>query len=211
MSSQIFHKTQKTTICRYTNIGCKIEKCRKAHSADELEFSKCDCLYENCPFYHEQRDIYISKNEYFKRMKNSIKILDKSNKHFLCRYININCQRINCPYAHNIDELIIKKCIFDNCKSECVYLHNNETINKLQYYKRMIEFIKPFQPKTILCHSQKCNKNSCQYAHSYSEFKITDCIRGNNCKKHCCPFKHPFEDLDKNTYYNRMCHAMYPN
>ena len=211
MSSQnIKYQTHKTTICRYIDIGCKIEKCRKAHSLEELSFSNCDCSRENCPFFHSQRDKHISKKEYFERMKNSIKILDKSNKHLLCRYIIIGCQRENCPYAHDIHELVVKKCIFSNCRSNCVYVHENETINKIQYFNKIIDFIKPFKPKSILCRLKSCNSN-CRYAHSYNEFIVIDCIRGNNCKKHCCPFRHPFEQLDKLTYYNRMNCAMYPN
>ena len=205
------YETEYTSVCRYTDIGCKIEKCRKAHSADKLIISKCDCFkLLNCPFYHENRDKNITKEQYFIRMKNWVKTLKKSNKELLCRYINIGCRRNNCPYAHNIKELNIHKCIFTNCKSDCVFLHNNETIGKQEYFERMLKFILPIKPFSVLCEKKNCN-NKCMYAHTFEEFLVTSCIRGIKCKKHCCPFKHPGENLDKDTYYNRMSYAHYPN
>ena len=205
------YENEFTTICRYIDIGCKIEKCRKAHSIQQLKISECDCYRDNCPFYHNSRDCNITKEEYFQRMKDFTITLNKSNKNMLCRYVNIGCQRNDCPYAHNINELEIKKCIFSNCKSNCVFLHKNEIFNLQQYYKRMLEYIEPIKPKTVLCHLEKCNNYNCKYAHSYEELIISNCIRGIKCKKHCCPFKHPNENFDKNVYYKRMLHSMYPN
>ena len=200
-----------TSVCRYTDIGCKIEKCRKAHSIDELIMSNCDCVKLDCPFYHQKRDENITKEQYFIRMKSWVKTLKKSNKNLLCRYINIGCRRIDCPYAHNIEELNVHKCIFNNCKSKCIFLHENETINKQEYYKRMLNFIIPIKPYTVLCCYKNCNIKNCLYAHSYEQFVESDCIRSINCKKHCCPFKHSFENFDKNVYFNRMLVSVYPN
>lgn len=201
-----------TTICRYSEIGCKITKCTKAHSIDELILSNCDCFRSDCPFYHEKRDKNITKQQYFTRMKSWVKILKNSNKKLLCRYINIGCQRINCPYAHNIDELNMHKCIFKNCNSEtCIFLHEYEKINTEEYYNRMLNFISPIKPYTVLCHYDKCNNKNCLYAHSYEQFVVSNCIRQSKCKKHCCPFKHPNEYLNKKTYYERMGYSLYPN
>ena len=199
-----------TSICRYSDIGCKIEKCRKAHSVDELIVSNCNCFRSECPFYHKQRDEHITKEEYFLRMKSWVKTITKSNKKMLCRYINIGCQRSDCPYAHNIRELKVHKCIFNYCKSNCIFLHN-ETIDKQEYFERMLKFIEPISPKTVLCYYKKCHNDKCLYAHSFDEYKVSQCVRGNKCKKHCCPFKHPNENLDKKTYYQRMLRALHPN
>lgn len=205
----------KTSICRFYNIGCKIENCRKAHSVDELVLSECDCYRDNCFFYHKYRDQNITKQEYFDRMKTCTKLINKTNKNSLCRYINIGCQRNDCPYAHSINELNAHECIFSNCKSKCVYLHKNETIDKQEYFERMLKHIEPFIPKSVICfknlNSKNCNDLKCKYAHNYSELIITNCIRGKSCKKHCCPFKHPDEILSKNVYYNRMVTSKYPN
>jgi hypothetical protein len=205
------YNSDKTSVCRYYEIGCKIEKCRKAHSVNEIKISKCDCFRLECPFYHENRDQNISKQEYFDRMKLHVKIIKKSNKHMICRYIDIGCQRNDCPYAHNIKELQIHKCIFSNCKLNCIYLHNNEDITKQEYFNRMVKYIQPFESNNILCHKNICNDIKCKYAHNYKEFIVTDCIRGIKCKKHCCPFKHSFENFDKNVYFNRMLVSVYPN
>ena len=205
------YQTEYTSICRYIDIGCKIEKCRKAHSIEELNISNCDCFRTNCPFFHDIRDKNITKEQYFMRMKSWIKTLKKTNKDLLCRYINIGCRRINCPYAHNIDELNIHKCIFSNCKSTCIFLHSDETISKKEYFNRMLKYISPIKPYTVICNKNNCNYDNCMYAHTFEQFIVTSCIRGNECKKHCCPFKHPDENLDKNIYYKRMLYASYPN
>lgn len=205
------YETNYTSVCRYCDIGCKIEKCRKAHSIDELVISDCDCFRTDCPFFHKQRDEHISKEQYFLRLKSWVKTIKKSNKSMLCRYINIGCQRTECPYAHNIRELKIHKCIFNNCKLNCIFLHNDETIDKQEYFERMLNFIEPIKPKTVLCHNKHCKDNKCLYAHSFEEYKISDCIRGSKCKKHCCPFRHPKENIDKNTYYQRMLYSLHPN
>jgi len=205
------YESQYTSVCRYIDIGCKIEKCRKAHSVDELIISKCDCFkLDNCPFYHEFRDKNMNKEQYFLRMKSCLKTLNKSNKDLLCRYINIGCRRNNCPYAHNIEELNIHKCIFTDCKSNCVFLHNNEIMSKEEYFERMLKFIVPMKPYSVICHKNKCNKR-CLYAHTFQQFIVTPCIRDIKCKKHCCPFKHPDEDFDKEVYYKRMSYTHYPN
>ena len=200
-----------TSICRYSDIGCKIEKCRKAHSVDELIISYCNCFRSECPFYHKQRDEHITKEEYFNRMKSWVKTMKKLNKKMLCRYINIGCQRNDCPYAHNMRELKVHKCIFNSCKSTCIFLHNNETIDKQEYFERMLNFIEPIKPKTVLCHYKNCYDKKCLYAHSFDEYKVSQCIRTNKCKKHCCPFKHPNENLEDKIYYQRMLHALHPN
>ena len=200
-----------TSVCRYCEIGCKIIKCRKAHSVEELVISECDCFRNDCPFYHENRDKNITNEQYFIRMKSWVKTLKKSNKNLLCRYINIDCQRKDCPYAHNISELNIHKCIFNNCKSTCVFLHKYETIDKQEYYERILKFIEPIKPYTVLCDNKNCKNKNCLYAHSYEQFTVSECIRGIKCKKHCCPFKHSDENLNKNTYYERMRYALYPN
>jgi len=200
-----------TSICRYIDIGCKIDKCRKAHSIDELVMSECDCYRNECPFFHSNRDENITKEYYFTRMKKWNKTLNKSNKNMLCRYIEIGCQRNDCPYAHSIRELNIHKCIFKNCKSSCIFLHCNETIDKQQYFDRILKYILPIKPFTVVCHNDNCKDNECLFAHSFEEFIISDCIRGNKCKKHCCPFKHPNENYDKKTYYERMMYSMHPN
>ena len=205
------YESNYTSICRYSDIGCKIEFCRKAHNINELIISHCNCIRKDCPFFHKYRDDDITKEEYFERMKNWVKIIKKSNKTMLCRYINIGCQRINCPYAHNIDELNIHQCIFKNCKNNCVFLHTYENINKQEYFNRMLSFIEPIKPLTVLCYYKNCKNNKCLYSHSFEEFKISSCIRQDKCKKHCCPFKHPNEHLDKKTYYQRMLHALFPN
>lgn len=206
------YESNYTSICRYCDIGCKIEMCRKAHSIEQLVFSECDCFSSDCPFFHKQRDEYISKKQYFLRMKSWVKTMKKSNKNMLCRYIDIGCQRIECPYSHDIKELNIHKCIFNNCKSNCVFLHNYETIDKDEYFERMLKFIEPIKSKTVLCHNKQCNDNKCLYAHSFDEYKISYCIRGIKCKKHCCPFKHPNENnLDKKIYYERMLCSLHPN
>jgi hypothetical protein len=205
------YESNYTSVCRYCDIGCKIELCRKAHSVDQLVFSECDCFRSDCPFFHKERDEHISKEQYFLRMKSWVKTIKKSNKNMLCRYINIGCQRTDCPYAHNIRELNVHKCIFNNCKSNCIFLHNYETIDKQEYFERMLDFIEPIKPKTVLCHNKECNNNKCLYAHSIDEYKISECIRGIKCKKHCCPFKHPNENFDKKTYYERMLYSLHPN
>jgi hypothetical protein len=205
------YESNKTTVCRYYEIGCKIEKCKKAHNIKELTISNCDCFRDECPFYHQNRDKNITKQEYFDRIKSWVKTLKKSDKNLICRYINIGCQRADCPYAHNIRELNVHNCIFKDCKSYCVFLHNGETIDKQEYFDRMLDYIKPILPKTVLCYNSNCKYNKCLYAHSYNDLIITECIRGNKCKKHCCPFKHPQEFLNKNTYYNRMKIARFPN
>lgn len=204
------YETTNTSICRYIYTGCKIDNCRKAHSVKELVLSKCDCFRSNCIFYHEERDKNLTKEEYFERMKTFLKILKKSDKNLLCRYINIGCQRKDCPYAHNIDELNIHKCIFKNCKSSCVYLHE-EVVNKFDYFQKMLKYIEPLQPKTVLCHLKNCENINCNYAHSFKELILTYCVRGIKCKKHCCPFKHPHENLNKTVYYERMVKSLYPN
>lgn len=204
------YETKNTSICRYIDVGCKIDKCRKAHSIEELVISKCNCFRINCPFFHEDRDIQLTKSDYFERLKNFVQVLKKSDKNLLCRYINIGCQRNDCPYAHNIEQLNIHKCIFKNCKSNCVYLHD-ELINKQNYFQNMLKYIEPLKPKTVLCHFKNCKNINCNYAHSYNELIISDCVRGIKCKKHCCPFKHPNENLNKKIYYERMLKSLYPN
>ena len=206
------YESYKTSICRYYKLGCKIQNCRKAHSSNELVISKCDCYREEeCSFYHENRDKNITREQYFDRMKTFSKIIKKSDKNLLCRYINIGCQRKDCPYAHSIDELTVHKCIFKNCKKGCIFIHNNENINKKEYFERMLKHIQPFKPKNILCHIKNCDNYKCKYAHDYSDVNIPNCIRENLCKKHCCPFIHPSENLSKTVYYNRMLISKYPN
>ena len=209
------YQSFKTSICRYYEIGCKIENCRKAHSVDELQITECDCYKSNCYFYHKNRDEGISKQNYFNRMKNYIKIIEKEDKKLLCRYINIGCQREDCPYAHNIKELKIYKCMFINCinykQNKCVFLHENENFYINEYFERMLKFIQPFEKNNILCHKNNCKDKNCNYSHSYSELIVPNCIRGTNCKKHCCPFIHPQENLTKNVYYSRMLTSKFPN
>jgi hypothetical protein len=205
------YETDFTTICRYSDIGCKIERCRKAHSINELKISDCDCYRDNCTFYHKERDFNITTEEYYTRMKNSIITLNKTNKTKLCRYINIGCQRDDCPYAHSIRELKVKHCLFNNCTSNCVFLHINETIDKQEYFERMLKHISPLKPKTVICHYKNCKDSNCKFAHSYDRLIISNCIRNNKCKKHCCPFRHPNENFNKDIYYKRMLHSLHPN
>lgn len=206
------YDSYKTSICRYYKIGCKVKDCRKAHSIDELNISECDCYRDDCTFYHKYRDENITKEEYFERMKNWSKIFDKSDKKLLCRYINIGCKRTDCPYAHSIKDLKVHKCIFSDCKNTCVFLHKDETIDKQEYFERMLHHIQPFKPNTILCSDKEyCTESNCKYAHNYSNLIVSECVRGNSCKKHCCPFKHPYENLSKTIYYNRMVISKFPN
>ena len=47
------------------------------------------------------------------------------------------CQYRNCRYAHNINELLVKNCKFnEHCKYsyKCRYKHSNETMDN--FYKR---------------------------------------------------------------------------
>jgi hypothetical protein len=209
------YQSFKSSICRYYDIGCKIENCRKAHSIDELQITECDCYKIDCYFYHKNRDENISKKDYFNRMKVFIKTIEKEDNKLLCRYINIGCQREDCPYAHNINELKVHNCIFNNCKNfkqnKCVFLHKNETIDKIEYFERMLKHIQPFEKNNILCNKINCKNINCKYSHSYSDLIIPNCIRESNCKKHCCPFIHPHENLTKKVYYNRMLTSKFPN
>lgn len=205
------YSTFKTTICRYSEKGCKIENCRKAHNEKELKITECDCFRENCVFYHKNKDENITKQEYYKRMENWLKIFEKPNKKFLCRYINIGCNRPNCQYAHDIKDLYVHKCIFDDCYSKCVFLHRNETIDKHEYFERMLNFIQPFKENSILCNLKQCNKQKCKYAHNKNELLLTNCNRGSLCKYKNCPFYHPNENFSKDLYYERMILVKYPN
>ena len=197
------YDSYKTSVCRYTNKGCKIENCRKDHNEEELKIAECDCFRKECPFYHESRDININKKEYYQRMVNFCKITKNNDKNILCRYINLECRRPNCPYAHNIEELEVHKCIFKTCKTKnCPFLHNDEKIEKIQYFNRMLIYSKQFESKTICCDNKNCKIKNCKYAHSEHELKQIPCIR-ENCKKENCPFVHNLK-TDKNVYYNNM-------
>lgn len=206
------YDTNKTSVCRYSQIGCRIDKCNKAHNSNEIRFSECECSRHDCVFYHRNRDADISKEEYFARMKDYKNIIIKNKHEMLCRYINIGCQREDCPYAHSIDQLKIHKCIFKECKNtKCIFYHDNNNIDKQEYYNRMLEHIIPLKPKTVICYNNLCNGKNCKHAHSLSEFVVSNCVRGNKCKKHCCPFKHPNDKVDKSVFYNRMLYALHPN
>lgn len=205
------YETDKKTVCRFVDIGCRISKCRKAHSVKELNISICDCYRKNCPFYHKQRDECLTKEEYYERLKSWVQTPNKLNKNMLCRYVDIGCRREDCPYAHNIQELIVHTCIFTDCKKNCVFMHRNETIDKYEYYERVYHYTQPLKPRTVLCDNKYCKDIKCKYAHSFNEFKVSDCIRENRCKKHCCPFKHPDDCLDKQVYYQRMKYSLFPN
>jgi len=197
------YSSYKTSICRYIDKGCKFENCRKAHNEEELKITECDCFRKECPFYHEPRDMNISKKEYYQRMVEFCKITKNNDKNLLCRYINLGCKRPNCPYAHNIEELEVHKCIFKTCKKEnCPFLHNDEKIEKIQYFNRILKYIRPFEDKTICCENKTCKKENCKYAHSEHELKQIHCIR-DKCKKENCPFIH-LHKIDKKIYYNKM-------
>ena len=95
------YETDRTAVCRYSSIGCKIVKCRKAHTVNELRITECDCFRNNCPFYHIERDAHITKQQYFERMKQHQNVISKSSNEMLCRYVDIGCQRLDCPYENN--------------------------------------------------------------------------------------------------------------
>lgn len=203
------YDSYKTTICRYTNNGCNLQNCRKAHVKEELRITECDCFRDNCPFYHKNRDENITINEYYNRMVNFCNLTDKNDKKLLCRYINLECKRPNCPYSHSMNELEVHKCIFKICKTRnCPFIHDKEEITKLQYFNRMIDYIKPFEKKTILC-EKNCKNIKCNYAHSSDELKQIQCIR-KNCKKENCPFVHDIK-INMNEYYNKMLKTIFPN
>lgn len=205
------YETDRTSVCRYSSIGCKIVKCRKAHTINELRITECDCFRNNCPFYHIERDAHITKQEYFERMKQHQNVISKSSNEMLCRYVDIGCQRLDCPYAHSSEDLIVHKCIFSNCKSNCVFMHPDEHISKQEYYERMKNYVVPLKPLTVICHDNNCLDDKCMFAHSFDEFRVSYCVRGDKCKKHCCPFAHPSENLSDDVYYQRMLNSMHPN
>jgi hypothetical protein len=204
------YDSYKTTVCRYTIKGCNFENCRKAHNKEELRITKCDCFRDNCPFYHDDRDENITIDKYYNRMIEFCKITDNNDKKILCRYIDLGCKRPNCPYSHSIEELEMHKCIFKICKTRnCPFIHNNEKITKIQYFNRMLKYIKPFETRTILCDDLNCKNKNCKYAHSKEELKQIDCIR-KNCKKENCPFIHSFK-INISDYYNKMLKSIFPN
>ena len=57
-------------------------------------------------------------------------------------YINCNKSKLNCPFAHNIEELVILKCKnpTDCTRKECIYRHMNETEDDVKS-KMKVNFI----------------------------------------------------------------------
>jgi hypothetical protein len=205
------YEVNKKIVCKYIEVGCRINGCTKAHTVKELEITKCNCYRKSCPFLHE-RDENMSREEYFKRMINFVQPANMFNKNMLCRYIDIGCRINNCPYSHNIDELIMHKCTNVNCKlSRCMFLHNDEVIKKSEYFTRIYKFTETLKIGTVVCQDKYCKDRKCKYAHSLNEFVVSNCVRENRCKKSSCPFKHPGENLEKYEFYKRMQRSFYPN
>lgn len=200
------YEINKTRVC--SRILCDDKSCEKAHNVEQLIVVKCDCYRKYCLLYHEERDINITKEEYFKRMNNNEK-LNNTSKNILCRYIEIGCRRKDCPYAHTIDELEVIKCMRRNCK--CDLFHSDQNIIKSEYYKSRYIYSEQLKPFTIMCEKKNCNDKKCLYAHSFKQFVVSKCVRQNRCKKLSCPFKHPEQKQDKYFFYQKMIKSHLPN
>jgi hypothetical protein len=206
------YESVKVTLCKYLHKGCIFQNCRKAHNEEELQFNVCLCQNSTCYFYHPERDTSITKQQYYQRMLDRMQIFDENNNKYICRYYDIGCRRVNCTYAHSVQELQVHKCLFKTCRSEtCMFIHRNDCLTKEQYFLRMLQHSHPLPPKSIVCDRlAKCNQQKCLYAHSVDEIVITNCIRGNKCKKNNCPFQHPFLQLSKQQYFLKIIKEKLP-
>jgi hypothetical protein len=62
--------------------------------------------------------------------------------------------------------------------------------------------------KTKMCNKVYCNRINCNYAHSFTELRVPDCVFGSECiymssKNKLCLFRHPCEN--KKQYIERVC------
>ncbi len=78
----------------------------------------------------------------------------QNNKTVLCRYFQTgSCERHNCSYAHNMNELKPRHCpfgqkcrfdrrklSFDKSRRPCCFIHPGEVVSKYEVYKRAMEY-----------------------------------------------------------------------
>jgi len=144
----------KTVLCRslYSNRKCH-ERCNFAHSISELRKRKCrhkTCYKKDvCKFWHEDDNLenWCDRNGYndIKDLEStvsktiSIKKPQTRRNTKLCNTVTngeTNC-RVECTYAHSLDELVILNCAFGkHCdkKDICKFKHEGET--RSEYFKR---------------------------------------------------------------------------
>jgi hypothetical protein len=128
----------KSMMCPHV-LNCKFgEKCKYAHTMDELTPCKCradeKCTHDNCKYMHSNE----TKEGYGRRMgwiREVVKVRENNEKSMMCSY-GVGCKRKVCSFAHNLTELNPLKCVRTGCDmSRCKYMHSNET--KEMYAKRM--------------------------------------------------------------------------
>ena len=131
------------------------------------------------------------------------------------------CSRLNCSFAHSIDQLNPVRCSFgDGCYRKndkhriCTFIHSEsisswitriglnvnglpetlvpETLVPETLVPEMIT--RSDLKKTKACTSIDCSNSRCSFAHSLTELRDPECGFGNNCNKRSCRFKHPNED-----------------
>ena len=136
--------------------------------------------------------------------------VEKPYKNLLCRsFGRYECPfGNNCKFAHDIKELIVSSCLYDenckdveqdadgllinkaNCKNRiCQRQHSGETVENLR--KRLSCVNKVYEKipidisyKTELCKSvgkYKCNYVNCRFAHGIDELKLMSCRFGRSC------------------------------
>ena len=134
-------KNNKTKMCDSISSGtpCRhSEKCRYAHSVNELNIQECqhgeNCLFvcnRNGTFYNSQGKFckFIhpceSRENYFVRNGIKVEIAEKKPEYTtnktctkVCNSViqGFHCRHKACNFAHSVDELNIRACTFPNCK-----------------------------------------------------------------------------------------------
>ena len=137
-------KNNKTKMCDSFSSGhpCRHgEKCRYAHSTDELVILECQhgekCLFvctnskgvfhnsngKFCKFIHptESRENYFARNGIKFEVVEKKPVCTNKTCTKVCNSViqGFECRHKACNFAHSVDELNIRECSFPNCKLVC--------------------------------------------------------------------------------------------